>query len=142
MSVCDITTGDFFSTQIKQSNNFAKLLDEISRYSPAEIVVNEMMYASCEEISKIRERFECYISRLEDTKFEEEYKQLSELYNIYCEGKKVEDIEEKVLSIISSNGLLNSLWASATPLEHRSQPILFGRQCAQPKTLISFTFLK
>ena len=25
MSVCDISTGDFFSTQIKQSNNFAKL---------------------------------------------------------------------------------------------------------------------
>ena len=109
MSVCDISTGDFFGTQIKQSNNFAKLLDEISRYSPAEIVVNEMMYASTEEIAKIRERFECYISRLEDTKFEEEYKQLSELYNIYCEGKKVEDIEEKVLSIISSNGLLNYL---------------------------------
>ena len=109
MSVCDITTGDFFSTQIKQSNNFAKLLDEISRYSPAEIVVNEMMYASCEEIYKIRERFECYISRLEDTKFEEEYKELSNLYNIYCEGKKIEDTEEKVLSIISSNGLLNYL---------------------------------
>ena len=109
MSVCDISTGDFFSTQIKQSNNFAKLLDEISRYSPAEIVVNEMMYASTEEISKIRERFECYISRLEDTKFESEYKELCELYNIYCEGKKLEDIEEKVLSIISSNGLLNYL---------------------------------
>ena len=109
MSVCDITTGDFFSTQIKQSNNFAKLLDEISRYSPAEIVVNEMMYASTEEIAKIRERFECYISRLEDTKFEDRYKELMELYSIYCEGEKLEDAEEKVLSIISSNGLLNYL---------------------------------
>ena len=109
MSVCDISTGDFFSTQIKQSNNFAKLLDEISRYSPAEIVVNEMMYASTEEISKIRERFECYISRLDDTKFENEYKELSKLYSIYCEGKKIEDIEEKILSIISSNGLLTYL---------------------------------
>ena len=89
MSVCDISTGDFFSTQIKQSNNFAKLLDEISRYSTAEIVVNEMMYASTEEIAKIRERFECYISRLEDTKFESEYKELCELYNIYCEDKKI-----------------------------------------------------
>jgi DNA mismatch repair protein MutS len=70
MSVCDISTGDFFSTQIKQSNNFAKLLDEISRYSPAEIVVNEMMFASTEEVNKIRERFECYVSRVENTKFE------------------------------------------------------------------------
>ena len=103
MSVCDISTGDFFSTQIKQSNNFAKLLDEISRYSPAEIVVNEMMYASSEEISRIRERFECYVSRVEDIKFEYEYKKLIDVYNMYCEGKKIEDAEEKILSIIASN---------------------------------------
>lgn len=109
MSVCDISTGDFFATQIKQSNNFAKLIDEISRYSPAEIVVNDMMFASTEETNKIRERFECYISRLENAEFEEGYKELIELYNIYTEGKQIEDIEEKVLAVISSNGLLNYL---------------------------------
>ena len=109
MSVCDISTGDFFATQIKQSNNFAKLLDEISRYSPAEIVVNNMMFSSTEETNKIRERFECYISRLDDEKFENGYEELEELYNIYTEGKKLEDIEEKVLAIISSTGLLNYL---------------------------------
>ena len=109
MSVCDISTGDFFSTQIKQSNNFAKLLDEISRYSPAEIVVNEMMFASTEEVNKIRERFECYVSRLENTKFESNYEQIVEEYDIYCEGKELDNIEEKMLSVISSNGLLNYL---------------------------------
>src|SRR5574344_237925 len=40
LSVCDISTGDFFATQIKETNNFARLLDEISRFSPAEILVN------------------------------------------------------------------------------------------------------
>jgi len=109
MAVCDISTGDFFSTQIKQSNNFAKLLDEISRYSPAEIVVNEMMFASTEEVNKIRERFECYVSRVENTKFENDYELIAEEYDIYCEGKKLDNIEEKVLSVISSNGLLNYL---------------------------------
>jgi len=109
MSVCDISTGDFFSTQIKQSNNFAKLLDEISRYSPAEIVVNEMMFASTEEVNKIRERFECYVSRLENTKFESDYEEVLEEYDIYCESKKIDNIEEKMLSVISSNGLLNYL---------------------------------
>ena len=109
MSVCDISTGDFFSTQIKQSNNFAKLLDEISRYSPAEIVVNEMMFASTEEVNKIRERFECYVSRVENTKFENSYETIIGEYDIYCEGKKIDNIEEKMLSVISSNGLLNYL---------------------------------
>jgi len=109
MSVCDISTGDFFSTQIKQSNNFAKLLDEISRYSPAEIVVNEMLFASTEEVNKIRERFECYVSRLENAKFESDYEEILAEYDIYCEAKKSENIEEKMLAIVSSNGLLNYL---------------------------------
>ena len=109
MSVCDISTGDFFATQIKQSNNFAKLLDEISRYSPAEIVVNEMMYASLEEIDKIKERFECYISKLNDAEFENAYEDINKNYNIFIEGKKVENIEDKKLAVISSNGLLNYL---------------------------------
>ena len=109
MSVCDISTGDFFATQIKQSNNFAKLIDEISRYSPAEIVVNDMMFASTEETNKIRERFECYISRLENKEFEDEYERLIETYNVYGEEKKLEEIDEKVLAVISANGLINYL---------------------------------
>ncbi len=109
MSVCDISTGDFFTTQIKQSNNFSKLLDEISRYSPAEIIVNNMMYATTEEINKIKERFECYISKLEEKEFEESYKELNTSYNIYYEGRKIENIEDKELAIISANGLLHYL---------------------------------
>ena len=52
VSVCDLTTGDFKTTQIKEQNNFATLVDEISRYSPAEIVANTMFYNSVEEIMK------------------------------------------------------------------------------------------
>ena len=50
VAVCDISTGEFLATQIKDSNNFAKLLDEIARYYPAEIVVNDTLYASSEEV--------------------------------------------------------------------------------------------
>ena len=46
LAVCDISTGDFYSSQIKESSNFTKLLDEIARYSPAEIVVNEHFFES------------------------------------------------------------------------------------------------
>ena len=68
VAVCDISTGEFLGAEIKETNNFAKLLDEIARYYPAEIVVNETMYACSEEIGKIRERIECYISNIEDRK--------------------------------------------------------------------------
>lgn len=73
MAVCDLTTADFKTTQIKDQNNFITLLDEISRFSPAEIIVNTMMYESVQEISKIRERFNIYISKLDDEKFDTDY---------------------------------------------------------------------
>ena len=57
LAVCDLSTGDFFATQIKGTNNFSRLLDEISRYSPSEIIVNQMVADSSEEMAKIKERF-------------------------------------------------------------------------------------
>ena len=35
IAVCDVSTGDFFSTQITENNNFEKLLDEIARFIPS-----------------------------------------------------------------------------------------------------------
>ena len=46
ISVCDVSTGDFYSTEIKADNNFPLLLDEIARFTPAELVVNTMMFDS------------------------------------------------------------------------------------------------
>ena len=109
MAVCDISTGDFFATQIKETNNFAVLLDEISRYTPAEIVVNDMLYNTSEEVSKIKERFECYLSKLEDNIFETGYDTSFDNFSIYSDGRIIEDKDEKKLAIIASNGLVNYL---------------------------------
>ena len=111
LAVCDLTTGDFKTTQIKEQNNFATLLDEISRYSPAEIVVNLMMYESSIEISKIRERFPMYISKLEDENFEPDMPEVfKEKYEVVDENEqKLEQIEDKLFCIAASNGLLNYL---------------------------------
>ena len=76
VTACDITTGDFRTTEIKETNNFAALLDEISKYSPAEIVVNTMLYDCKEEIDKIKERFEVYITRLDEKEFTDNYEAL------------------------------------------------------------------
>ena len=70
ISVCDISTGEFYSAEIKDNNNFPQLLDEIARYSPSELVINSMMADCQEEIQKIKERFECYITKFNDKFFE------------------------------------------------------------------------
>ena len=110
VAVCDLTTADFKTTQIKDQNNFITLMDEISRFSPAEIVVNTMMYESTQEISKIRERFNIYISKLDDEKFDTDYNEFKIKYDILNENEQeVEDISDSVLCVAASNGLLNYL---------------------------------
>ena len=43
IAISDISTGEFYASKIRETNNFALLLDEISRFTPSEIIVNEMM---------------------------------------------------------------------------------------------------
>ena len=78
LAVCDLSTGDFFATQIKGTNNFSRLLDEISRYSPSEIIVNQMVADSSEEMAKIKERFEMYLSTYREDAFSQDVQSLQE----------------------------------------------------------------
>ena len=54
IAICDVSTGDFFASEIKQTNNFHTLLDEIARYNPAELIVNNIFYNTEEEMKKIK----------------------------------------------------------------------------------------
>ena len=71
LAVCDITTGTFLSTKIEAENNFALLLDEISKYNPAEIIVNKMLFNCPEEINQIKLRFKAYINCYNEEMFKE-----------------------------------------------------------------------
>lgn len=128
VTVCDITTGDFRTTEIKETNNFAALLDEISKYSPAEIVVNTMLYDCKEEIDKIKERFEVYITRLEEEKFTDNYEALSVKYKIVDdEEKNVEDISKYMLSVAATNALITYLLdTQKNNLEHINKLIVYS----------------
>ena len=110
LSLCDITTGDFFATSIKESNNFEKLLDELSKYSPAEIIVNTLFMNSTEEISKIRERFSSYITNFGEETFKEETEELLNKYSFVTDTQKViENLDETLFEVCSINGLLEYL---------------------------------
>ena len=63
----DVSTGEFYTTQINTGNNFSKLLNEISKVLPAEVVVNEELYADTTTVNLIRERFSTYVSMQEYT---------------------------------------------------------------------------
>ena len=128
VTVCDITTGDFRTTEIKETNNFAIVLDEISKYSPAELVVNPMMYDCPEEIAKIKERFDIYITRLEEGKFTDDYEKLQSKYKIVDdEGDLFEGLENNMLSVSATNALLTYLLETQkNSLDHINKLIVYS----------------
>ena len=128
VTVCDITTGDLRTTQIKETNNFSSLLDEISKYSPAEIVVNPMLYECSEEISKIKERFDVYITRLEEKEFSDNCEELSAKYKIIDdEENKIDNISQYMLSVASTNALIKYLLdTQKNSLDHINKLVVYS----------------
>ena len=105
LAVCDISTGDFYSTEIKEENNFAKLIDEISRYNPSEIIVNKMMKESTDEISYIKQRFNCFISEVDE--FNGDYQNIDKDFEILDDsGNKIPTIKTKLFAVSAINGLM------------------------------------
>ena len=109
LAVCDITTGDFYTSKIMGENNFAALIDEISKFNPAEIVVNKMLFDSSEEIQGIRKRFKTYITNLEEEAFKEETNSLLENYIFIENERKIENLDNYLLEVSSINSLLDYL---------------------------------
>ena len=121
IAICDVSTGDFYASQIKESNNFSKLLDEISRYNPSELIVNNMMFESKQELTKIKERFNVYISLEKEESFIGETELLLNMYKVLDEnGEKINEFkEEQTLIPPAINALLTYLTETQkTNLEH------------------------
>ncbi len=127
IGVCDISTGEFYSAEIKDNNNFPLLLDEIARYTPSELVLNSNI-ANCEdEMSKIKERFTSYITKFEDKFFSSNLENLNLRFNILdTDGKQVENMQEKTLAIPAINALIEYLQQTQmTNLDHINKITLY-----------------
>ncbi len=69
VSICDVTTGDFFVTELDES---IKLLDEINKFVPSEIICNEAFLISGADISVLSERFHMPVSAIDSHYFAED----------------------------------------------------------------------
>ena len=120
ISVCDISTGEFYSAEIKDNNNFPTLLDEIARFSPSEIITNTMMFDCTEEMQKIKERFSIYITKFNEKYFNNDYKDLELKYDFVDNNeRKIEDLKDKNFAVCSINALIEYLnQTQMTSLNH------------------------
>ena len=62
ISIADVSTGDYFVTEVDSER---KLLDEMNKFAPAEIVCNEAFYMSGTDIADLRQRLHIAVSSLD-----------------------------------------------------------------------------
>ena len=127
LAIADVTTGDFYTTEVDSER---KLLDEISKFAPSEIVCNESFFVSGLDLSDLRHRLNIAISSLESWYFDDEMckRTLSEQFHAASmEGLGMKDYP---CGIVSSGALLKYLLETQkTELSHIShiQPYTTGR---------------
>ena len=68
LSVADVTTGDYFVTELEDGQ---KLLDEIYKFTPSEIICNEAFLMSGIDIDNLKERLGITIYTLDTWKFDD-----------------------------------------------------------------------
>lgn len=90
----DISTGEAYATEIKSDNNFQKLVNEISRFNPSELIVNDYMNDSINEINELKHRFEVFISvdkKIENTEVEADRNFVPDFFNMKSSMTKLDD---------------------------------------------------
>ena len=90
----DISTGEAYATEIKSDNNFQKLINEISRFNPSELIVNDYMNDSINEINELKHRFEVFISvdkKIEKTEVEADINFVPDFFNMKSSMTKLDD---------------------------------------------------
>ena len=108
ISICDVTTGEFQTTQFTENDSYNKIIDEIARINPAEIICNEH-FKNCTDVLDIKIRFNIELNLCENWYFD-----FNNSLNILCKHFNVLNLEcfgmnNNLLSIHSSGALMQYL---------------------------------
>lgn len=107
ISVADVTTGDFYLTEVEDNR---KLLDEINKYEPSEIICNDAFLLSGIDMEDLRNRLRILINPLEAHYFDEELckRKIMSHFNVKSLiGLGIEDFRE---GTVAAGALLNYLY--------------------------------
>lgn len=107
VSVSDISTGDYYLTELEDAG---KLLDEISKYAPAEIICNDSFLVSGLSMEDMRNRLRIAVNALDSHYFDEDgaKKLLKKHFKVAAlHGLGIEDFP---IGILAAGALLRYLY--------------------------------
>ena len=126
ISFADVTTGDYFVTEV---DSVRKLLDEICKFSPREIVCNEALVMSGIDTEELKERLGITLYSLENWYFDDELCRRGLLEHFQVKSMEGLGVGDLGCGVIAAGALLRYLTETQkTSLSHltRLQPYVSG----------------
>lgn len=118
VSLADVTTGDFFLTEV---DDLKKLMDEIMKYQPKEIICNDAFMVSGMDVSDLRGRLGITINSLEPHYYDDEAAKRCLLKHFHASTLAGLGIEDFPIGLIAAGALLQYLYdTQMTSLSHIS----------------------
>ena len=116
ISLADVTTGDYFVTEV---DSVRKLLDELHKYLPSEIICNNAFYVSGIDMEDLNSRMNIPVYDLEPFYFEDELCHRILMDHFHVKTLEGLGLKEYDCGIIASGSLLQYLYdTQKTSLTH------------------------
>ncbi|MCR4989898.1 MAG: DNA mismatch repair protein MutS [Lachnospiraceae bacterium] len=103
ISVCDVTTGDYYLTEVYDSRS---VLDEIMKYSPSEIICNDAFLLSDLDLNDLKGRYGITVSPLDPRSFDDERCQRALLKHFKVNTLQGMGISDFPMGIIAAGALM------------------------------------
>ena len=127
ISIADVTTGDYYLTEVEDDK---KLLDEINRYMPSEIICNDALLVSGIDLQDLKGRLGITFYALEPHFYDEDRCRKCLLKHFHVNTLNGMGIEDFPIGLIAAGSLLQYLYdTQKTALAHFTHlyPYVLGR---------------
>ena len=116
ISIADVTTGDYYLTEVEDNK---KLLDEIMKYHPSEIICNDAFTVSGVDLADLKDRLNIAIYSLEPFYYDEDRCRKSLLKHFHVTSLQGMGIEDFPSGLIAAGALMQYLTnTQKIPLSH------------------------
>ena len=116
LSIADVTTGDYYVTEVEDAK---KLLDEINKYHPSEIICNDAFLMSGVDIEDLRNRLHITVYSLDPHYFDEDLCRKCLQKHFHVSSLIGLGLEEFANGLIAAGGLMQYLYdTQKTSLAH------------------------
>lgn len=106
ISFADVTTGDYFVTEVDSSR---KLMDELYKFTPREVICNEALLMSDVELDDLKERLNLVMYPLESWYFDDELCKNTLLEHFHVKSLEGLGVVDFGCGVIAAGALLRYL---------------------------------